>query len=557
MPVPQPPAPRPPMPPQPEPPFDSIVRLRQDGWEGVPDGPNPFYVGAKDGLYVHRRMMIGRGLARVPYWPDNWPSVGSQTGLFNFEAQPVPQKIMAQVCDFFKTVYERQHTEAAVLLTMHHETGEWRVYVPTQLVSHGGVNYVFDPQTIQFPWIICGSIHSHCDFGAGHSGTDTGDAENFDGLHMTIGHNMDEVPQIVAMVAMNKKFFHYKPDQFKFLFEWENVRSEKAPDWWYRYVENTTTKEKPKGFDLYAKFDKSTVIKPHTPSSVIKRVGEGWGKLKQNQHNHFKHSPYLEASNKVGFDATEWIYSSKAGRMIKKTQLKGQEKKDYDRQQAEKAKQPSQHIRREFIPGYGVATIISGKVVEDEQPEDEWDAFFRVFGDGNGNKSPYAQFTAAEMIARGYRWDADEKDWVWNTAGTHPSATRESTEFNERQSKIKNLRKVYDEALLPEEAEIRAQGDIYWEDTIPKPVVDALIHSGCVADDDVDFAVGNPIIAGEVEYWQGLLLKKAQGAIDALKVMGVNAYFGVYSNPPKDFKAELIGETKLLTPGDQPTNGVH
>jgi hypothetical protein len=279
-------------------PFGGIVASTGEGWDGIPDSPNPFYLAAGDALYIHKRMLIGRGLARTENMPP-YPKFGNRDGGFIFEADPIPAKIMGQIVNFFERIYDRQHTEAAVLLTMHAQTKEWRVYVPTQLVSHGGVNYVFDPATILYPWVIVGSIHSHCDFGAGHSGTDTGDAgDGNDGLHCTIGHIKDKVPQIVAMVATNQRLFHFKPESFDKLFDYSECKEHEAPAWWDRYVEDTNAKTKPVGFDLYAKFQKSTVVKSENKT----KTGQA--------------SPGYQSK---GFVSGDWTYDNNAKRMVHKS----------------------------------------------------------------------------------------------------------------------------------------------------------------------------------------------------------------------------------------------
>ena len=52
-------------------------------------------------------------------------------------------------------------------------------------------------------FLCVGTIHSHCDFGAFHSGTDIGDEEDFDGLHVTFGHNNLVEFSISATIVVN------------------------------------------------------------------------------------------------------------------------------------------------------------------------------------------------------------------------------------------------------------------------------------------------------------------------------------------------------------------
>lgn len=250
-----------------DPKFGDLVKITKDGWDGIPDSASPFYVGAKDGLFVHRRLMFGRGLVRIHNWPDNFAEVGSSVGRFIFEADPIPAKMMAQIVDFFSRIYAKQQTEAAVLLTMDNETHEWSVFVPTQLVSHGGVNYVYDPAHISPNRTVVGSIHSHANFSPFHSGTDTGDAADFDGLHCTIGF-VDKDPKIVAMISMNKSNLHYQEKDFEIVFDWSEIGQHTAPEWWDQYVGTNAKDSKPVGHELYAKFAKPVTIKEHVKTAV-------------------------------------------------------------------------------------------------------------------------------------------------------------------------------------------------------------------------------------------------------------------------------------------------
>ena len=255
--------------------FADIIKATTDQWDDIPNPPLPYYLAAKEGIFLHRRLAFGRGLVKQVTIPATFAPLGVVTGgSFLFEADPIPAHLMGQIVSFFKRVYQRQQTEAAVLLTMNMTTKEWGIFVPTQMVSHGGVNYVYDPTHITGGRIVVGSIHSHADFSPFHSGTDTNDAAEFDGFHCTIGF-VNSTPKIVAMVAMNKQNMHYGETEFPALFDWTEIDKHPAPDWWDQYVERQGAKDKPVGFDLYAKFAKPTIIKSHvsTNTSVLPALG--------------------------------------------------------------------------------------------------------------------------------------------------------------------------------------------------------------------------------------------------------------------------------------------
>lgn len=125
---------------------------------------------------------------------------------------------------YFKTIYNEHGTEAAVLLLFNKAKKEWRLLPVFQTGASGGsVRYLHpttnldslkegpekdllrrvlkDQETAalqnrvvdeynelqQQGFAVFGTIHSHCDFGAFHSGTDDEDEADFEGLHITIG----------------------------------------------------------------------------------------------------------------------------------------------------------------------------------------------------------------------------------------------------------------------------------------------------------------------------------------------------------------------------------
>lgn len=487
-----------------EPTFGQIVPATGEGWDNIPDAPNPFYLATGDGgMMLHKRMMIGRGIipATQAQWSKMLPKTGLPSGGFYFTANPIPATLMGQVVNFFERTYDRQRTEAAILLTMHEETGEWRIYVPTQLVSHGGVNYVFDPNTIKRPWVIVGSIHSHCDFGAGHSSTDTGDAADFDGLHMTIGHIKDAVPQIVAMVAMNKKLFHYPVELFPKLFDYTEVKQHEAPAWWDRYVEDTKEKTKPVGFDLYAKFDKPTIVKSET--SKLTKVSEP--------------PKTFHAQQSSRFVSEDWTWNDKIKRMVHKSWTVNEDG-SISYMNGNQPSTTRQHTgeRGELVslPGFGIGR--PRHQPPNWTPED----------DHYGTLQESREFNARKAAERGVVWSRETGSLI-----------RDATP---------------DEVALLYSLMGGEQGDKYWEDGLPPEVVESIVNANVLSDDEWDTVIGSPTTYGEVEPWQMLFLEKAVAIADALKIMGVNLLLSV----------EQRGKTYPIgynLPDEQPTqqHGAH
>lgn len=127
---------------------------------------------------------------------------------------------------YFQEIYDKHKTEAAVLLMINMTEKRWKVLPVVQVDCSGGaVNYIQPVEAIQEDskdfkakkylkevlenpaakalhesvieeynrlyaagYVIYGTIHSHCNFGAFHSGVDDNDEIQFDGLHITIGN---------------------------------------------------------------------------------------------------------------------------------------------------------------------------------------------------------------------------------------------------------------------------------------------------------------------------------------------------------------------------------
>jgi hypothetical protein len=225
----------------------SLYPQTEDGSDNLPDAATPYYVLAKDGLFLHKKTQIGSVLVKEPTMPPhiNLGTIGHKNGLFTWIGPKIPAHIISQALDLFRRTYEKHHTEAEVLLTMHNETGVIRIFVPYQRVSGGGVKSVFEPTHIDPNYTIVGTIHSHCMMNAFHSGTDSSDASDMDGVHLTMGKVMDNPPEIVAMVAMNGTEFHYKDPAIIAELDYD---VDTAPLWWDQFIFPASTETaKPKG----------------------------------------------------------------------------------------------------------------------------------------------------------------------------------------------------------------------------------------------------------------------------------------------------------------------
>lgn len=217
-----------------QPQWGELVPFYGDDWKNLPDVNWPYYAEGAEGKFQHNRTVLGRALLPTTKTPSALKPVGSKDGYFHFDAPPLPKELIAQTVHFFRRVYDAHHTEACVLYTQNIKTGERRIFVPHQSLSHGGVHSIYNPTHIAPGHLVIGTAHSHCNFDGYHSGTDERDARRMDGLHITIGHLKDEMPDVAAMVSFQKELFHYK--DIATVADFSDLDAAEAPEWWDRYL---------------------------------------------------------------------------------------------------------------------------------------------------------------------------------------------------------------------------------------------------------------------------------------------------------------------------------
>lgn len=136
----------------------------------------------------------------------------------NISKYPYPIEQLKDTIKYFEEIFKEYKTEAAVLLLFHPTKFLWNTFKILQVgASYGNVKYVYPcPEPDDTPIVkaifeskeakkiqlrlweeydkllsdgyeLIGTIHSHCDFAAFHSGVDDADEINFDGLHITVG----------------------------------------------------------------------------------------------------------------------------------------------------------------------------------------------------------------------------------------------------------------------------------------------------------------------------------------------------------------------------------
>lgn len=182
--------------------FDTIfpVHIYHSGMTLPTEGT--YFLVAGNGLWLHKDMRTFRGFVPV----DNISVLEDldAKNLAESKLPKIPARHVWRIKEFFRRVVEKYHAEACTVLLYNHDNNDWKIQIPQQLVSHGGVQYQRTGVThLEDRYIAVGTIHSHCDFNAFHSGTDHHDESTFDGLHITFGHNNKEDFTISASIVIN------------------------------------------------------------------------------------------------------------------------------------------------------------------------------------------------------------------------------------------------------------------------------------------------------------------------------------------------------------------
>lgn len=156
-----------------------------------------YYVVGKEGIFLKKSAGLLESLAPV----KNIPTLETVTCFANIYIEKIPVDIFKSVYNFFKEVYKRHASEAAVLLFYNKEKGNYKIIVPSQEVSAASCDYKKGMSVKGM--LLIGTIHSHAAFSAFHSSTDDNDEKSFDGIHITIGHVNSDKPTISTSVVSN------------------------------------------------------------------------------------------------------------------------------------------------------------------------------------------------------------------------------------------------------------------------------------------------------------------------------------------------------------------
>lgn len=221
-------------------PFELVpLKWEVNSNDDLPVPEQPYFLWTKDGMYLVKEGFLGISVIQTKLTPPNLGTLGNwKNGVFWYKAKPIPADVTSQAVDFFRQVWNKHKTEAEVLIIYNEhkpEGSQYRLFIPAQRVSGGSVHSAYAPEDIPRGWFVIGSMHSHCNFSAFHSGTDTNDAATFNGVHITVGFLQRDKPEFAVMVSTNGEFFHYKSN-IEVILDVTDLDARKAPEQWMNFL---------------------------------------------------------------------------------------------------------------------------------------------------------------------------------------------------------------------------------------------------------------------------------------------------------------------------------
>jgi len=214
----------------------SIRMLTADPNKLPQPNAGPYFLIGKKGAYIYKNSHFGRIIRPVDELPtlsDLLDDNGKPTPAILWATLPkMPQELFGKALSFFASVWHKQHTEAMVDITWSEKQG-YRLFVPKQKASGGHVECQRKAEHYEQDSRIVGTIHSHCNFSAFHSGTDESDAKEHDGLHITLGNVDSAFPSVAAMISDAGNNWKVEP---KDLMEMP-LKPVPHPDWWMDQIE--------------------------------------------------------------------------------------------------------------------------------------------------------------------------------------------------------------------------------------------------------------------------------------------------------------------------------
>jgi PRTRC genetic system protein A len=283
-----------------------ILSLKSDVSE-LPHPDSPYFFVASDGLYSRRQTAVGIVTQKEKEWPKHLKKADIKVATLKYTAPKIPKGVIERAWGFFRYALAKNNSEAEVLILWNDTTNKFRLFAPHQECTYASVHSLYDPGDIPEKFQVIGSIHSHCDMDAFHSGTDTDDASNFNGVHITIGHVSSDKPSFAAMVMMNGNQWDFDIEAIAVV---ESISPKRFPNAWTT-VFGTHEEILKRDFKTLTKEDLDAWTESLRPKVVISKPKQpNWRESNKQYSGHWWNDdddPYGDP------DSMAWWYRSSFG----------------------------------------------------------------------------------------------------------------------------------------------------------------------------------------------------------------------------------------------------
>ncbi len=182
---------------------------------GFPEPDDPiYYMVSRNGLFQVKRTPLFCSRVRVSGL--SWLEEEREGAEFLLPV--IPAKILGETMAFFREIFRKHRAEAAVLLYLREEAGEYEIRIPSQQVAGGRCRYEIGPNPAACRRV--GTIHSHGAAEAFHSELDDVDEQYDDGLHVTIG-SLHAKPTVSCSLVVDGRRFDLPPEAVLEVMPWQ------------------------------------------------------------------------------------------------------------------------------------------------------------------------------------------------------------------------------------------------------------------------------------------------------------------------------------------------
>lgn len=300
------------------------VHIHSENGPALPENGNYFVI-AGNGTFFHKENNLLKGLIKVTAVPD----LEEVTPYGEIKLPKIPFSLAYMVKQFFEEVWREHKSEAAVLLHYSYADGYY-ISAPKQKVSGASVKYDRDDRFSDSKgnqYICVGTIHSHCDFSAFHSGVDTADEADFDGIHLTFGHVNQDKFSIASSIALSNNRFKIDPkDHIEGLVVSEGTeRIYSLP--LDESIDESGIKEEIKGWMKNVEKEYTAVWSGHAKSYTgFWKKGEAADAYDDDSNDRhwweggsgsWSHGTFYPSSKTKTLEKEEWLYYNEDGKLLK------------------------------------------------------------------------------------------------------------------------------------------------------------------------------------------------------------------------------------------------